>query len=362
MSRSSKRGFALKAGAVLAAITLSAGLATPANAGVTITGSGSSAIGNLLDVCIPAYQREFGNTVVYSKPGSGAGRTAFIGNTVDFAMSDGLFGSTDKPGAYAYIPMTQFPLAIMARLDGFKGTLQLSPATITKIFAGKITKWNDAAIVADNTVVNTKTKKKTVAKLPATAITVNFRDGKSGSTGILTGWMKKLAPDVWTTASGETFSSIFPGGTIPAGTFQSQVGSDGLANGVKAKDGSIGYAETSYATERKLLIASVQNNMGEFVQPTAAATSAFINGFTAGTNGAISIDYSSKVKGSYTIAGYTYAIAYTQDKNVGTQAIVRQFLGYVLDDCAKESAAKLGYAPLTGALLALSNKQILLVN
>ena len=361
MSQSSKRGFALKAGAVLAAITLSAGLATPANAGVTITGSGSSAIGNLLDACIPAYQKEFSNTVVYSKPGSGAGRTAFIGNTVDFAMSDGLFSSTDKPGAYAYIPMTQFPLAIMARIDGFKGTLQLSPATITKIFAGKITKWNDAEIVADNTVVNAKTKKKTVAKLPATAITVNYRSDKSGSTGIFTGWMKKLAPEVWTTASGETFSAIFPGGTIPAGTFQGAQGSDLISNGVKAKDGSIGYAETSYAKERGLLIASVKNNMGEFVQPTSAATAAFINGFAAGTNGSITIDYSSKVKGSYTIAGYTYAIAYTEGKNVGTQAIVKQFLGYVLDDCAKTSAAKLGYAPLTGALLALSEKQIALV-
>ena len=362
MSQTSKRSFAVKAGAVLAAITLSAGLATPANAGVTITASGSTAIGNLLDVCIPAYQREFGNTVVYGKVGSGAGRTAFIGNTVDVAMSDGLFAATDKPAPYAYIPMTQFPLAIMARIDGFKGTLQLSPATVAKIFTGKITTWNDAAIVADNTVVNAKTKKKTVAKLPATAITVNYRQEKSGSTGIFTGWMKKLVPDVWTTASGETFNTIFPGGTIPAGTFQGQTGSDGVANGVKAKDGSVGYAETSYAKERGLLIASVQNNMGEFVQPTAAATAAFINGFTAGTNGSITIDYSSKVKGSYTIAGYTYAIAYTQDKNVGTQAIVRQFLGYVLDDCAKESAAKLGYAPLTGALLALANKQILLVN
>lgn len=362
MSHNLKRGFVVKAGAVLVALTLTAGFATPANAGVTITGSGSSAIGNLLDVCIPAYQKEFGNTVVYSKPGSGAGRTAFMGNTVDFAMSDGLFSSADVPPAYAYIPITQFPLAVMARIDGFKGTLQLSPATVAKIFTGKITKWNDAAIVADNTVVNAKTKKKTVAKLPATAITVNYRNGKSGSTGIFTGWMKKLVPDVWTTASGETFSSIFPGGTIPAGTFQAQDGSDGLANGVKAKDGSIGYAETSYAKERNLLIASIQNNVGEYTQPTAAATSAFINGFTAGTNGAIAIDYSNKVKGSYTIAGYTYAIAYTKDKNVGTQAIVRQFLEYVLDDCAKQNSVKLGYAPLTGNLLALANKQILLVS
>jgi phosphate transport system substrate-binding protein len=95
---------------------------------------------------------------------------------------------TQSQRAFTYVPATQFPLAILVKLDGFKGNLQLSPATLAKIFQGKITKWNDAAIVADNTVVNAKTKKKTVAKLPATDITVVYRSDKSGSTGILTGW------------------------------------------------------------------------------------------------------------------------------------------------------------------------------
>ena len=249
----------------------------------------------------------------------------------------------------------------MVKLDGFKGTLQLSPASVAGIYAGKITKWNDPAIVADNTVVNAKTKKKTVAKLPATDITVWYRLDKSGSTGIFTAWMKKLVPTVWLT-NGETFNTVFPG-TIPAGTFQAGSGSDGVANGVAGKDGSIGYAESSYGTERKLLLVSVQNNMGEYVQPTPAATAAFVNSFTAGDNGTIAIDYSSKIKGSYTIAGYTYALVYTEGalKNVGTQAIVRQFLDYVIGDCADKNSARLGYAKLTGTLAALADKQIQLV-
>jgi len=103
--------------------------------------------------------------------------------------------------------------------------------------------------------------------------------------------------------------------------------------------------------------------MGEYVQPTPAATAAFVNSFTAGDNGTITIDYSTKVKGSYTIAGYTYAMVYTagMNKNVGTQAIVRQFVEYVVGDCATANSARLGYAKLTGTLLALANKQILLV-
>ena len=362
MSKFNKRSLLTKVGVIATALTVAAGVATPAQAGVTLTASGSTAIKNLLDVCIPAYQKAFDNSVSYGGGGSGAGRAALTAGTVDLAFSDGLYAATDKtPSAFTYIPATQFPLALMVKLDGFKGTLQLSPATVAGIYAGKITKWNDPAIVADNTVVNAKTKKKTVAKLPATDITVWYRLDKSGSTGIFTAWMKKLVPTVWLT-NGETFNTVFPG-TIPAGTFQAGSGSDGVANGVAGKDGSIGYAESSYGTERKLFLVSVQNNMGEYVQPTPAATAAFVNSFTAGDNGTIAIDYSSKIKGSYTIAGYTYALVYTAGalKNVGTQAIVRQFVEYVIGDCATENSARLGYAKLTGTLLALANNQILLV-
>ena len=360
MSVINKRGFVIKATTVFVALAVSASVAAPAKADLTLTASGSTAIKNLLDVCIPTYQKDFGFSVVYGGGGSGAGRAALTANTVDFAFSDGLYSSSDKkPANFTYVPATQFPLALMVKLSGFKGTLQLSPATVAGIYAGKITKWNDAAIVADNTVVNAKTKKKTVAKLPSTAITVWYRSDKSGSTGIFTKWMNTLAPTVFT-KNGETFNTLI---TVPAGTFQGGQGSDGVANGIASKDGSIGYAESSYGTERKLLLASIQNNVGEYVQPTPSATAAFVNSFTAGDNGAISIDYSSKVKGSYTIAGYTYALVYTEGmrKNVATQALIREFLSYVIGDCATQNSARLGYAKLTGTLEALATKQIQLI-
>ena len=362
-----KNSFAIKAGAVIIAAVTALGVSTPANAaGVTLTASGSTAIKNLLDVCIPAYAADFGNNVSYGAGGSGTGRNNFRDNTVDLAFSDATYAATDAQptGKFAYVPATQFPLAILVKLDGYKGTLQLSPATIAKIFKGTITKWNDPAIVADNTVVNTKTKKKTVPKLPATDITVVYRSDKSGSTGILTGWMVATAPSVWAAPakSDQTFTTAF-GGTVPAGTFQAQSGSDGVANGVAAKDGSIGYAETSYGTERAskgVKIVSVQNNAGEYVYPSAAATAKFMNSFTAGDNGAFSVDYTNKAKGAYTLSGYTYALVYTAaaGKNIGTQAVVKQFLTYLVGDCADANAVKYGYAPLTGDLLALAKKQI----
>ena len=361
MSVINKRGFVSKAATVFVALAVSASVAAPAQAGTSITGSGSTAIKNLLDVCIPEYQAKFaGESVVYGGGGSGAGRSALAANTVDFAFSDGLYASTDtKPAGFTYIPATQFPLALMVKLDGFKGTLNLSAETIAKIYTGAITMWNDPAIADDNTVVNAKTKKKTVATLPSTAITVWYRSDKSGSTGIFTAWMKALAPTIFT-KDGQTFNTLI---TVPAGTFQGGSGSDGVANGVAGKDGSIGYAETSYGTERKLIIASVKNNNGEYVQPTPAATAAFINGYTAGDKGTIVIDYTKKIKGSYTLAGYTYAMVYTMvaSKDKSKQDAVKNFLNYVLNDCAKKNAARLGYAPLTGALKDLAVNQVMLI-
>ena len=111
----------------------------------------------------------------------------------------------------------------------------------------------------------------------------------------------------------------------------------------------------------KLLLAKVQNNNGEFVAPSAKATATFINGFAAGANGAITIDYTAKVEGGYTIAGYTYGLAFNKSANKSSvaQAVTQSFFSYVLNDCATNSASAAGYAPLTGKLKELAEAQIL---
>ena len=355
MSIKNKRSFATRVGVVLTALTLSAGVAAPANA-VDLTGNGSSAVKNLLDVCIPAWSKWSSHNLSYPGAGSGTGRAAFLAGTVDLAFSDTAYSATDKkPENFVYIPASQFPIAVYANLPGFTGKLNLSPKTVSDIYSGKITKWNDAAIVADNT--DAKTKKKTA--MPNLAITVYYRFDKSGTTEVFTDWLSQLNPTTWTKGKSGTFTSAFPG-TIPAGTFQSGNASDGVANGVKSTAGAIGYGEVSYASERKLVIANLKNNNGEFVAPNSTTTSLFVNGYTAGDNGTIKLDYTKKIKGSYTLASYTYALAYTKGagKNIGTQAVVKQFIDYVVNDCATENAARLGYSKLSGALLALADSQI----
>ncbi|MEI7798246.1 MAG: substrate-binding domain-containing protein [Actinomycetes bacterium] len=403
---SAKKNGLLKAASALVAVVLaSTVMAGPAHAAVTITGSGSTAVKNLLDVCIPDYLKASGNTVVYAGGGSGAGRLAFTAGTVDFAFSDAAYGSTEaKPADFVYVPNVAFPIAIMINLPGFSGDINLSAKTLSAIYAGKITVWNDKAIVADNNktvkepvyskedvismraVIDPKTKKakkdkkgKTVmekyvsgtkdvangtkdvvveAKLPATPITVWYRSDKSGSTGILTNWMTKLDPTVWTKAGSagqQTFTSAFPADALPAGTFQGGQGSDGVANGVASKDGSIGYAETSYATERKLLVAKIQNGAGEYVSPTPEATAVFLNNFASGARGTVVVDVASKVSGAYTLSSFSYGLGYgSSAKDKTKQAAVKEFMTYVLTTCATANAVTKGYSPVSGALAAVA--------
>ncbi|MFM7987672.1 MAG: substrate-binding domain-containing protein, partial [Candidatus Fonsibacter sp.] len=83
-------------------------------------------------------------------------------------MSDVAYTSSEAQptGKFVYVPITTGSIVIFANLPGFK-TVNLSPETVAGIYAGSITKWNDPKIVADNTVTDSKTKKKTIAKLPS---------------------------------------------------------------------------------------------------------------------------------------------------------------------------------------------------
>ena len=129
---------------------------------------------------IKNYQQQCaGATINYQANGSGAGQQAFIAGTADFAGSDSPLAPADQPSANSHcstgpaihLPMVVGPIAVVTNVSG-ASSLQFKPATLAGIFAGKITKWNDPAIAADNPGVT----------LPATAITAVHRADSSGTT------------------------------------------------------------------------------------------------------------------------------------------------------------------------------------
>ena len=140
--------------------TSSSGSAPASTLEGTLSGKGASSAKVAQETWIAAFQTANpGVTVNYSPDGSGAGREAFMGGGADFAGSDRALKTDEnvagafkgcKPESLAIdVPVYISPIAVIFNVEGVD-ELKLDPDTLAAIFAGKITKWNDAKIAATN--------------------------------------------------------------------------------------------------------------------------------------------------------------------------------------------------------------------
>ncbi len=302
----------------------------------TINAQGSSAQKNAVDEWRKAYQQKCtGSTINYEPSGSGAGIQAFIAGTADFAGSDSALKDDEQPKADAkcpggkaiHLPMVIGPVAVVYNVDGLDN-LQLKPATLAKIFAGKVTKWDDAAIKADNPG----------ATLPSTTIQTVHRSDESGTTDNFTDFLAKTAEADWTFGKAKAWKA--PGGT-------GAKGSDGVAALVKQTAGTIGYVELSFAENSDLQMAKIKNGAGEYVELTGASAGKTIEGAkTTGTGDdlKLEIDYAASTAGAYPIVLVTYEIACS--KGSAKAADIKAFLTYTSSTAGQGELGELGYAPL----------------
>ena len=342
--------------------------------GQTITGAGSSFAAPLLAACSPAWQKATNNTVNYGSGGSGTGRKNADTGIGDFNFSDASY--TPAKATIIHAPVIAAPVAIAYNLNGASGQLYLSQKTLADIFAGKVTKWNDAEIKADNAgtksiVTYKKDAKgrlvkvagkpvvlKTVAgnpgiALPAQDIRVIYRADSSGTTQNLVNMLIAQFPSTWTKASSGTFASVFPGDSIPLG-FSSASGSSGVSALAKSTPYSLTYVESSYATSSSLGKAAIKNEAGKFQLPTAGGTAAFLNAATASADGKLTFNYKTTDPGAYVLGIVSYALVDTAV--TGPQAkVTTSFLKYVLSDACVNTNPALEYSTITGSLLSVDN-------
>ncbi|MFI7603783.1 phosphate ABC transporter substrate-binding protein PstS [Micromonospora sp. NPDC049366] len=304
----------------------------------TVNAQGSSAQKNAMAEWIKAYQQKCaGATINYEPSGSGAGIQAFIAGTADFAGSDSALKPEEQPQADAkcvggkaiHLPMVVGPVAVAYNVSGVDN-LQLKPATLAKIFAGKVTKWDDAAIKADNPS----------ATLPSTTIQTVHRSDESGTTDNFTNFLSKTAEADWTFGKAKAWKA--PGGT-------GSKGSDGVASSVKGADGSIGYMEWSFAENAGLKMAKIGNGAGEFAELTAENAGKTIAGAKVEGQGddlKLSIDYNTKEAGAYPIVLATYEIVCSKGLAADKLPLVKGLLSYAASTEGQTSLTELGYAPL----------------
>ena len=217
-----------------------------------INGAGSSFIYPVLAKWADAYKKDTGNGVNYQSIGSGAGIKQIQAKTVTFGATDAPLKSDqlEKDGL-AQWPMIMGAIVPVVNIDGVKsGDLTFDGATLGDIFAGKITKWDDAAIKKLNPKVT----------LPSAAIAVVHRADGSGTTFNFTNYLSKVNAD-WKSKVGEGTAVEWPVGV-------GAKGNEGVAANVGQTKNSIGYVEYAYAKQNKLTYTALVNHAGKAVQPT----------------------------------------------------------------------------------------------
>ena len=335
--------FLVKAAAVVVALGLTAS-ATPAFAADAIAGKGSSFANAALQYCLSHYDPASNDTVTYTSTGSGTGRSEFAAKTVDWAATDGLYAATDKQlDKYATIPLVGGPVVFAYnKSSGIPANLKLDADTISQIFKGTITKWNDAAIEAMNPG----------KKLPAKTITVFYRTSGSGTTENLTNYLAQALGTGWTKSKDLQAAA---GGTLAAAA-TAKATSSVIADKVQSTKYAFGYFDLSDAVSAKVSYAALKNAAGQFVVPSAAAGAKFLAGQTAvvdatspRTDGTLTIDFTKKIKGAYQLTIVTYGLAPTAAGTTKATA-VKNWFQYVVGTCLPSKAASLGYVALPTTL------------
>ena len=231
------------------------------------------------------------------------------------------------------VPAYISPIAVIFNLPGVD-ELNLKPETIAMIFDGKITKWNDDAIAADNPD----------ADLPDTAITPVHRSDDSGTTGNFTDYLSKAAGGAW---------SYDPDGVWPIQGGEAAEGTSGLVAAVKAGEGTIGYADESQAGGLSIAAIGVGE---EFNKPSAegaaqvVAASPRVEGRGA-NDMAVEVDRTTTESGAYPLLLASYLIACPSYDDASQAALVKGFLAYVVSEEGQQAAAdQAGSAPLDSAM------------
>lgn len=324
---------------IAAALSVAAVFAGSASAqSVDLTGAGATFPYPIYSKWFSDYAQNTGVKINYQSIGSGGGIRQLSEQTVDFGASDGPMSDQElagaKGGAVLHFPTVMGAVVITYNVPGVTRPLNLSGDLIADIFQGKITKWNDARIVAQNRGVS----------LPSSDILVVHRSDGSGTTYIFTDYLNTVSPS-WSGSLGKGKDIKWPVGL-------GGKGNEGVAGQVSQTPGSIGYIELAYAKQNKLPYANVRNADGRYVTPSIASVTAAAASMKLPKN----TDYRISIvnapgKDSYPISSMTWILVYQNqpDKVKGTKLV--DFLRWAYKN-GEKSAALLDYAPLPASMAA----------
>lgn len=350
-------------------------VATPASAALpTINGGGSSFAKLEIDQWRAEVARDpFNIKVNYIGQGSSYGRQQYINGSFDFAASDIPFQPSElnalsgDRASYAYVPVSAGGLGFMYNLTDLNGkrvtTLKLRRRTVCRMFSEPNIKWDDAEIAEVNPDL----------RLPSELVRPIVRQDGSGTSYVFSEFCIAVAPDVWSAFvahAGRVSSDLDQAFTEgkPTSVWPRAFGADGAglaADGVAAivadSNGrnSITYNEAGFAKVRGFPNASLENESGQFLQPTEAAVSIALAYAKGRGDGTFELEHKANDPKAYFPSTYSYIIVPT--KGIGTdkgEALARFLCYSVTKGQRLELTDKLGYARLSDVLVGIARDSI----
>ncbi|HVW08205.1 MAG TPA: phosphate ABC transporter substrate-binding protein PstS [Bryobacteraceae bacterium] len=309
----------------------------------TINATGASFPAPIYQKWFEEYKAKTGIQINYQGLGSGAGVKALTEGTVDFAASDAPL--TDAQSAALKTRAFHFPTVLGAvvityNVPGVSTGLKFSGPTIADIYLGKITKWDDPKIKADNPGVKLPTKDNDIV--------VVHRADASGTSFIFTDYLSKVSPE-WKSKVGASTSVQWPVG-------QGGAQNAGVAGLVKQTPGSIGYVELIYAVQQNMGYADVKNAAGKWIRPSFEGVTAAAASAQMPADFRVSITNAPGDK-AYPISSFTWMLIPSHIADASKKKAITDFLNWMLTDGQKECQA-MSYAPLPASVVAKEKKQI----
>jgi len=312
-------------------------LALPAFGQTTVNGAGATFPYPMYSKWFSEYHKLHSDVEInYQSIGSGGGIRQVLAGTVDFGASDGPM--SDEQLSQAKTKILHIPTVLGAvvpayNIPGVTGEVKFTPQALAGIFLGKITSWNDPALVSANPGVN----------FPNQPIVVVHRSDGSGTTFIFTDYLSKVNPE-WQSGPSKGTSVKWPVGL-------GGKGNEGVAGMVRQMQGAIGYIELIYAVQNKIPYGVVQNSSKNFVKASLESVTA-----AAASAPKMPADFRVSItnapgKDAYPISSFTWLLIPAQSKDAAKGKILNDFLNWMLVD-GQKMTANLTYAPLPEAVVA----------
>ncbi|MGF1518796.1 MAG: phosphate ABC transporter substrate-binding protein PstS [Nodosilinea sp.] len=309
---------------------------------IPISGAGATFPAPLFQRWFDAYNREVNPDVQvsYQSVGSGAGLEQYINGTVDFGASEApITDSEDRTksfiDAFGYdpiqIPITGGHVSFSYNLPGIGDEeLSLTRDVYCGIVTGEITQWSDPAIAAANPDLD----------IPDLPITWAHRSDGSGTTFVFVNHIDTVC-DSWQAGVGTSVDwPVGIGGQ----------GNEGVAAAIQQNEGAIGYLSYAYAALNDIPSALVENNAGNFMQPTPE------NAANALLDEEVPEDFALLVpdptgEDSYPIVGLVWVMIYDSYEDDAKWQAMRDVFEWSLGPDGRALTEELLFVPLPDALV-----------